>query len=160
MKKYLFILLSVVVGLMSQSKGIIEKVDTHYYDKKAEAILKPLRNCSYVVDFEFYGRPVRVVGYKEPLRRKLPSTLPKIVMKRIVYTEQDRIDGYHKEEHYKYFLVQVPSKGYMKLNYTFTDRMGDVILKSEKIFEPRYRQIFPSNKIIPKKCFGRINGLR
>ena len=156
MKKYIL-----VVGLLSffalevfAKFTLIQPVRKGYYDKTAEAILKPLRNCSYVVDFEFYGHPVKSAGINKEVRRKLPSTLPKKVVRRIVLDQNSHYDGYHKEEHYKYFLVQVPPKGYMQINYVFVDRMGRLYLRSEKIFNPKYHQIFPSNKVIPRACRG------
>jgi len=156
MKKYiLVVILSAVFALEVSAKfSLIQPVREGYYDKKSEAILRPLRSCDYVVDFEFYGHPIKLVGLSKKVRRKLPSTLPKIVMRKIVLDKKSYYDGYHEEEHYKYFLAQVPPKGYMQLNYVFTDRMGRIYIKSEKIFNPVHNQKFPSNKVVPQRCRG------
>ena len=147
-----WILLGVTIGLSAKIFNIIRPVSAGYYDKTAESILTPLRSCDYIVDFEFYGRLVKVVGMSKKIRRKLKSSMPKIRVNKMVYTQKEHYDGYHKEEHEKYFLAQVPPDGYMQINYVFTDRRGNIMTHSEKIFKPIYHQIFPSKRVIPRQC--------
>ena len=149
-------LLLVVATLFSSCAGkdwkLIEPVNADYYDKKAESMMVPLRSCDYVAEFEFYGHLVKVAGMSKKIRRKITSYMPKIVMKKMVYNQQAHYDGYHKEEYYKYFLAQAPSGGYMQINYIFTDRSGNIITRSEKVYKPTYHQKFPSNHVIPRRC--------
>ena len=154
MKRYIFIvLLSVIFSVEVAGKfKLFEPVPSTYYDKRTEAILKPVRNCDYIVDFEFYGQEVKIVGVRKPVRRKLPSSLPKIKMKKILIDQKSHYDGYHEEEHYKYFLVQIPSGGYMQLNYIFTDRMGKMYIRKEKISKPIHHKRYPSSYVIPASC--------
>jgi hypothetical protein len=137
--------------LIAKEWSFIEKVPSDYYDKKAEGILVPVRSCNYVVDFEVYGRKVSVGGGRK-IHRKLQSYLPSITMNKMVYTSREHYDGFHKEERYKYFLVQIPPKGYMQLNFMFTDRMGNIYKRSQKVYKARRHQRFPSPNIVPKRC--------
>lgn len=138
MKKYIvgiFMVLGFSSEALAKNFNLIQPVGAGYYDKTAESILMPLRSCNYIVDFEFYGHPHK--GYNNR-RRKLKSSMPKIRVSKMVYTQKEHYDGYHKEEYDKYFLAQVAPKGYMQLNYVFTDRRGNIITRSEKIFKPRH----------------------
>jgi hypothetical protein len=155
MKKILtgvLLLLSFQSEALAKKWKLIEPVGAGYYDKKAESMFVPLRSCDYVVDFEFYGRPIKLAGQKRKVRRKLKSNMPKIHMKKMVYHQKEHYDGFHEEEYFKYFLAQVASDGYMQINYLFTDRMGNIMERSEKVYKPKYHQKFPSRRVVPRQC--------
>lgn len=136
-------------GILFSANIFADSTRSGYYDAKAEGIFVALNNCSYTVDFKFYGHKQPAYGN---VRREIQSYMKKVIVPRFRYNERDYYNRYHEEENYMYFLQQVPPKGIMVLKYIFTDRMGNIYQRSEKIYKPRYHKKFPSWSAIPREC--------